>query len=586
MMLRRAIVVCFILLLSLTSLSIPGHSESEPIWTFMVYMDADNSLHSFASDDLGEMMSVGSNINLNIVVLYDSIEKNDSAIYYIERGQIEVVKKLGEVDMGSPSTLEFFLNWSMVHYPAKHYFLDFWDHGDFYGGVCEDHGDWLTLEEMRGAIMNVENEKGKRIDVIGFDACRMGIMENFYALRGLTQYVVASEKDEPASGWPYDMVLENMSNYTPKEAAINVVNSMYKWSQEYFSERGLSTTMVAVNMSEFENFIVEFNMDLQKMIPVTPYYYEQILNASRNSERYELYSDMDLYSFAENLLKIDDYHIDKFAQDTMSALNNISYYRVWKCPHPQNEIYANNSHGIGIYFPTFSVASSYYHTGFAKQTYWARFLNVLFDPYFLEKRRGFAIFHLEDGTLDIYYGINATKVEIYIISQNKIYENTTLPPKGNFTIPLSCGTYSVYIYGYQRGYVIWAKTFHINYTKPIKIIGTFYLNGHIADGARIILIVNNKTYTAVQNSTGFTFTLLYPTEIEYGSKLKFQVDYYSIHRTYIVEAESLRGNDTIYVQLHATSLLYPPYLYLLGFVAIIPIAIILWKKRARRELKR
>ncbi len=579
-----AMVLLILVLLSLT----PNFSHSQenhlPNWTFMVYMDADNSLHSFALDNLGAMMSVGSNANLNIVVMYDSIKYGDSAIYYIQRGQIKVMEKLGEVDMGSPQTLRYFLNWTMDHYPAKHYFLDLWDHGHFYGGVCEDHGDWLTLGEMRDAIGYVERERGRMVDVIGFDACRMGIMENFYALRNLTHYVVASEKDEPASGWPYGMILENMSNETPSQAARNVVDAMYRWSEEYFSKKGLSTTMVAVNMTRFESFIGVFNDDLKSMLSVTPYYYAEILNASRNAERYELYSDMDLYSFAKNLGMIPDYKIDKFAEDTMRWLDNISYYRVWNCPHPVNGIWANESHGIGIYFPTFGVAESYRSLDFARHTYWPRFLDLLFNPYVVGRENGTVEYSLNGSKLQISYEANTSLVEIYVVSGGGVYNHTILPPTGNFTLNLTYGAYHVYLYGYEGGYVVWVRTFSVNCTKIVKIKVVFYINGYVANGAKIVLEISNRTYSAVQNGTGVMFFLHYPTEINSQSQMIFKVTYGSFHDTYFIRPESLRGNDTFYVSINSFSPFFFPYTVLwAGIVIGSVITVILWKKRARRD---
>src|SRR6185295_12580297 len=37
--------------------------------------------------------------------------------------------KLGEVNMGDPAVLKDFIAWSKKNYPAKHYMLEFWSHG-------------------------------------------------------------------------------------------------------------------------------------------------------------------------------------------------------------------------------------------------------------------------------------------------------------------------------------------------------------------------------------------------------------------------------------------------------------------------
>ena len=591
-MLGRKMVVMVIVLLLVLLIHIPSShaTENGDSWTFLVYMAADNTLSSYAADDLSEMMSIGSTGNLNIVVLYDSVENGDSVIYYIERGQRIVMEELGEVNMGSPSTLEYFLNWSLKKYDTAHYFLDFWDHGNFYGGICLDHGDWLTLREMRRAILNVENSTGKMIDVVGFDACRMGIVEVFYSLRNATNYVVASEKDEPASGWPYDWILGNIENKTPEKVANLVVDEMYKWSEKYFSDEGISTTMVAINMTRFTEFINVFNENLKDALNVAPYYSSDILNASREAERYELHSNMDLYDFMVKLKEIDDYKIQKLANNTMRMLDYVSYYRIWDCPEPSNGVHADDSHGVGIYFPQYSVASSYYTIEFAKDTYWPQFLNAIFHPG-IEKERGNVTVVIENGTLKIEYQTNASYVDIYILNGDSVVYSGYLTASGEYDTPVDYGMYKVYIYAYDlTGFVIWTENISVSYIKMVKIVGKIYVNDELATGASVTLIIGNNTYHTVQNERGFEFILSYPSEIDYNTTFYLSVDYGMFHENYTFKATSLKGNDTIYLTVRGYTLytwqnFMIVALLLIASMVIISLTIvkIKKKKRARRD---
>jgi hypothetical protein len=45
-------------------------------WKVLVYMEADNDLYPFALKDLQEMMMIGSNENLSILVQFDGIGTN------------------------------------------------------------------------------------------------------------------------------------------------------------------------------------------------------------------------------------------------------------------------------------------------------------------------------------------------------------------------------------------------------------------------------------------------------------------------------------------------------------------------------
>jgi len=54
-------------------------------WTLMFYMDSDNNLEAAQLEDLGEMMTVGSSANINIVVLCDRSAKGEPIRGYTSR---------------------------------------------------------------------------------------------------------------------------------------------------------------------------------------------------------------------------------------------------------------------------------------------------------------------------------------------------------------------------------------------------------------------------------------------------------------------------------------------------------------------
>ena len=80
-------------------------------WTFMVYLNGDNNLDPYGTIDMGEMARVGSDANVNIVVLRDTPELTvSSKIYFIEKGNQVVVKDYGRnIDMGDwHNVVEFY----------------------------------------------------------------------------------------------------------------------------------------------------------------------------------------------------------------------------------------------------------------------------------------------------------------------------------------------------------------------------------------------------------------------------------------------------------------------------------------------
>ncbi len=527
---------------SMGNISNERAGDSGNKWTFMVYMDADNSLSEYAPDDLAEMMSIGSNSNLTIIVMYDSQEYGDSGIYLIEKGKKELLKSLGEVDMGSENTLEYFLNYTIDNYPSEHYFLDFWDHGNYYGGVCIDHGDWLTLGEIKNALQFSYHKIGRKMDVVGFDACRMGGIEIFYSLKNYANYGVASEKDEPASGWPYDRILKNIRGAKPETAAKIVVDEMYGWAEQFYKDDGLSVTMAYVNLTRMDDFIARFNSDLNEAITVAPYYSKEIINNTGNVERYELNTVCDFYDFMDKISNVNDYKLLKLSRDTMRNLMNITYYKAWDCPNPANGYHATHAHGIGIYYPYYYVSSDYYRTSFARDTLWDEFLRSILSPTIIS---GYGNFNAEvkDGNLVINYTTNSSYVDIYIVNHGTIYSGI-LQPSGIFQVPVEYGKYKIYIYGYNSGnYVMWSDKKEVNYLRKITLKGKFYLNGKIAKGAKIKLISGNYSFTTIQGKDGFIFNLYYPDEIRDNTTLIIHVDYYPLSKNYIQRVGSLKSEE-------------------------------------------
>jgi len=67
-----------------------GNMDTQPKWTFMVYMAGDNNLSDAGETDLGEMAAVGSTADVNLVVEFDRIgDEAHTKRYYVRKGQRE-----------------------------------------------------------------------------------------------------------------------------------------------------------------------------------------------------------------------------------------------------------------------------------------------------------------------------------------------------------------------------------------------------------------------------------------------------------------------------------------------------------------
>lgn len=223
-------------------------------WTFMVYI-SDCDLEAAGINDFLEMAGVGSGSELNILVQFDRIEGYDSQYgdwttckrFRVMQGMTptpeNALQDIGEVNSGDPAVLEDFVQWGVSNYPAEKYALVLWNHGggwrkklesgiSNFKAVCWDDttgekGDPLYTRELEAAL----NQMDTQPDLIGFDACLMGMMEVAYQIRNTgAKVMVASEAIEPASGWPYTDLLYRLYNnkdWTAAQLGTAIVDEYY-----------------------------------------------------------------------------------------------------------------------------------------------------------------------------------------------------------------------------------------------------------------------------------------------------------------------------------------------------------------------
>ncbi len=213
-------------------------SDDVADWTIMVYLDGDNNLQPDALNDLAEMEAVGSIGDVNVIVLMDTFDALENTHwYFIEAGIDHVNIEEGindcdciaiaggcpiELNMGDPATLTYFLETAVAYSPADHYMLDLWDHGGGWWGVCYDdtsvsdagYKDRLTMDEVANAVA----ASGVHLDIIGYDACFMGMVEVAYENRNIADYMVASITTVPGFGWDYTGLLNSIQALDEKTA--------------------------------------------------------------------------------------------------------------------------------------------------------------------------------------------------------------------------------------------------------------------------------------------------------------------------------------------------------------------------------
>jgi hypothetical protein len=365
-------------------------------WTFMVYLDGDNNLESCGIEDFMEMASVGSSAQINIVVQFDRGTNSDSdggssdygnwastKRFHVAQGDTPTaahqVSDIGEANMGAAPTLQGFLEWGMNGYPASKYALVLWDHGGgWVYGVCSDDtdsGDSLLMPEVRQAISNAETSTGKMVNLVGFDACLMGMIEVAYDLRAYTDTVVFSEETEPGQGWAYDKVLASLvGNPTMGSQELGAV--IVDAYSDYYGSSGketlsaVATSGLALVSSALNTFAVE-------MSSAYAAHSGQISSVRAAVERFEYEMIVDLYDLA---LRAKNAGITTTLSNAADQLMSSIQAAVTRETHGELR---SGAHGLSIYYP--DIRSDLNLIGYrsdvllAQDTSWDEFLELSFQ---------------------------------------------------------------------------------------------------------------------------------------------------------------------------------------------------------------
>ena len=229
----------------------PSHKPKE--WTLLVYLNGNNNLDRFGKMNMLQMEKVGSTANINIVVQWASLSAGKVQRYYVTKGTSSSnvtsppIQDMGKVDMGDYKNLVSFIEWGAKNFPAKHYFVDVWDHGsgwhalmarlkllsntrvDINPGFSPFDISWddLTGHSITTAQLGEAMAEGKRIlghnvDLYGSDACLMAMAEVANEMSDSVSVFAGSQEVEPGAGWPYDTFLARWAkkgDATPAEVA-------------------------------------------------------------------------------------------------------------------------------------------------------------------------------------------------------------------------------------------------------------------------------------------------------------------------------------------------------------------------------
>ena len=394
---------------------------SKKPWTVMVYMAGDNSLDPEGVEDLKEMKKVGSTDKLNIITQFDRASGHVARRYYLRKGGIvtgDAVASLGAVNTGDPKFLNDFIQWGIKNYPADHYLLVLWNHGqgwddtDIFADerfrslrrltigrirnavfhtpvrrvlehaksdmkyrailIDDNAKDFLDNLEMKKVLADTAKLLNQKLDILGMDACLMSMAEVGYQIYRSADYTVGSEQTEPGAGWPYHTILSALAKnptMKPRDLSMLIVD---KYLASYSDADGVTYSACDLSKADALAVAVSGLASVLKTSLNDSVARTRLLTVRNQVQSYEVRDNIDLVDFCSLMAKAGAGPTIVKACQKVNQLVQTGY--IIKQGFKGGNV--KDSHGVAIYFPTEAVSPLYAGLDFSKKTGWDAFLKA------------------------------------------------------------------------------------------------------------------------------------------------------------------------------------------------------------------
>lgn len=392
-------------------------------WTFLVYLAGENNLEQAGVDDLGEMKTVGTQDGVNVVAQFD--RPSGATRYLLRKGTAlarDAVATVGAQNTGDPAALLAFVRWGVQTFPAERVALVLWNHGqgwddtDIYAGerlrdarrprrirralfrtsveraaalqarggevsraILLDDGakDFLDNIEMKSVLAATRKLLGRKVELLGMDACLMSMVEVGYQVRGAVAFAVGSEETEPGDGWPYGEILRALAaepGMTGAELG-RVVVDRYLRSYQRSREAVTQSLCDLSGAARVAGAVKELGAALTAAL-ADPKARAAVTDARSRVQRYEVRDNVDLADLC---------HLLGDAQDVPAGVKSAAANVVAALLPPASDgafvassgwlgDAMKHSNGAAIYFPTERVSPLYAKLDWARASGWGRFL--------------------------------------------------------------------------------------------------------------------------------------------------------------------------------------------------------------------
>lgn len=197
-------------------------------WTIMVYLAGDNELNEMMVKSLSGLYEHRENKDCKIFAYYATPNPLEPAMLFdfrmesgivtphamisdLEKYKVDHIGTTAATSLSNsadPTTLVSFVTACVQESQTDHYALILSAHSDAFLGRSlfkdETSVSVMKFSQLKAALSTISTTTiGRKLDILGFDSCAMGLIEIAYELRETAEIMVTPQDFTPVTGWDY-----------------------------------------------------------------------------------------------------------------------------------------------------------------------------------------------------------------------------------------------------------------------------------------------------------------------------------------------------------------------------------------------
>jgi hypothetical protein len=225
-------------------------------------------------------------------------------------------------------------------------------------GLDDTSRSFLDNNELTHALeYSYERFGHRRPDILGCDACLMASVEAAHQLRNSAKYLVASQDNESADGWPYEEILATFgADVEPPQAVVNIVR---EYAKATTGDNDATLSAVALDlMDQLASALDHLGVAL---LPLVKSNLRILARAREDSRVLANFDSIDLFGYAMAVgTRVGEAMPDDSARRAIraaadSVITTLKHAVVETSKDPQE----SGAHGLSVYMPNSPVFDAY-----------------------------------------------------------------------------------------------------------------------------------------------------------------------------------------------------------------------------------